>query len=419
MIKILCIDGGGVRGIIPATILYNFETQLKKMSGDSTASISDYFDIIAGTSTGGILSLLYLSPDKNNRPLYSAKDALNLYLNNSCVIFKKSPLTMLTSLFGLIGGRYSSKNLMKVAEQYFGDITVNELLKPSIITAYDINRNTPVYFSKCSYGNSVCENYYIKDVALATSSAPTYFNSAKISPAPIKKPKIENSSQTLSSLPLEEWKLRLHSLPSEELAHRERREKLTYSAITEEWKQRFHSSQTLSSLRELNSIPLPLEEWKLRFHSSQTGRTQSARTVIDGGVFANNPSLCALTECFELYGNVKICDIQILSLGTGSFDLKKSVLPINRQGYFFWGKNIISTLMNSSSQTADRQLYDMYKSRFCKDNYLRIDVNNKQLKRKLPKLDCTSKEDLEYLKEIGQTLYSENEQKLKAFILSE
>ncbi|MEG0771306.1 MAG: patatin-like phospholipase family protein, partial [Clostridia bacterium] len=377
MIKILCIDGGGVRGIIPATILYNFETQLKKISGDSTASISDYFDIIAGTSTGGILSLLYLSPDKNNRPLYSAKDALNLYLNNSCVIFKKSPLTMLTSLFGLIGGRYSSKNLMKVAEQYFGDITVNELLKPSIITAYDINRNTPVYFSKCSYGNSVCENYYIKDVALATSSAPTYFNSANISPVPIKKRKIENSLNELA--------------------------------------QGGNSSQTWRKPK-LATLSI-LEEWKQRLHSSKTGRTQSARTVIDGGVFANNPSLCALTECFELYGNVKICDIQILSLGTGSFDLKKSVLPINRQGYFFWGKNIISTLMNSSSQTADRQLFDMYKSRFCKDNYLRIDVNNKQLKRKLPKLDCTSKEDLEYLKEIGQTLYSENEQKLKAFIL--
>ncbi len=62
MVKILSIDGGGIRGILPGVILSYIEEQLQLRSDDPTKRLVDYFDLIAGTSTGGILTSLYLCP---------------------------------------------------------------------------------------------------------------------------------------------------------------------------------------------------------------------------------------------------------------------------------------------------------------------------------------------------------------------
>jgi patatin-like phospholipase/acyl hydrolase len=56
LVRILSIDGGGIRGIIPGQILVTVEEKLKARTGDENARIADYFDLIAGTSTGGILA---------------------------------------------------------------------------------------------------------------------------------------------------------------------------------------------------------------------------------------------------------------------------------------------------------------------------------------------------------------------------
>ncbi|MDR3246356.1 MAG: patatin-like phospholipase family protein, partial [Prevotellaceae bacterium] len=70
-VTILSIDGGGIRGIIPAVILNYIEEGLQRKTGDNKVVLSDYFDMIAGTSTGGILACFYLLPD--NLP---ARDAI-------------------------------------------------------------------------------------------------------------------------------------------------------------------------------------------------------------------------------------------------------------------------------------------------------------------------------------------------------
>ena len=62
--RILSIDGGGIRGLIPAQVLTVLETKLQKASGNPDARIADYFDLVAGTSTGGILTCIYLCPDE-------------------------------------------------------------------------------------------------------------------------------------------------------------------------------------------------------------------------------------------------------------------------------------------------------------------------------------------------------------------
>ena len=84
-IRMLSIDGGGIRGIIPATVIVYIEKQIRKITGNDDAKIGEYLDMIAGTSTGGILACLYLTPETTgtNKAKFSAGVALDLYLKNS------------------------------------------------------------------------------------------------------------------------------------------------------------------------------------------------------------------------------------------------------------------------------------------------------------------------------------------------
>ncbi|GMP81076.1 hypothetical protein CsSME_00035914 [Camellia sinensis var. sinensis] len=86
LITVLSIDGGGVRGLIPGTILGFLESELQKLDGED-ARIADYFDVIAGTSTGGLVTAMLTAPNEKNRPLFAAKDIKNFYLDNCPKIF--------------------------------------------------------------------------------------------------------------------------------------------------------------------------------------------------------------------------------------------------------------------------------------------------------------------------------------------
>ncbi|MCH7534212.1 MAG: patatin-like phospholipase family protein, partial [Bacteroidetes bacterium] len=80
--RILSIDGGGIRGILPGQILVALEEKLKAKTGNANTRISDYFDLIAGTSTGGILTCALLCPDKSGkRPRFTAAQVVDLYLD--------------------------------------------------------------------------------------------------------------------------------------------------------------------------------------------------------------------------------------------------------------------------------------------------------------------------------------------------
>jgi patatin-like phospholipase/acyl hydrolase len=87
-ITILSIDGGGVRGIIPATMLAELESCLQRLDGGDKRLV-DYFDLVAGTSTGGLITAMITAPSKENpkRPLLSAAEVLEYYQNYSSTIF--------------------------------------------------------------------------------------------------------------------------------------------------------------------------------------------------------------------------------------------------------------------------------------------------------------------------------------------
>jgi patatin-like phospholipase/acyl hydrolase len=82
-LTILSIDGGGVRGIIPGVQLNELEKQLQELDGPDSRLV-DYFDLVAGTSTGSLVASMVTVPNPKDptRPRFSGADFTELYINN-------------------------------------------------------------------------------------------------------------------------------------------------------------------------------------------------------------------------------------------------------------------------------------------------------------------------------------------------
>ncbi|MES2419281.1 MAG: patatin-like phospholipase family protein [Bacteroidota bacterium] len=183
MKKILSIDGGGIRGIIPGMLLVALEDKLKLESKNPDSAIVDYFDFYAGTSTGGILTCLLLCPSEKDpsRPKFSARAALDLYLEHGNEIFKMSFFKRLRAKFGLAGERYNSLIFEGILKKYFAETKLSQLIKPCIISAYNIElRKTHFFRQQNAITRGNARDFYLKDVCRATSAAPTYFSVAEI-----------------------------------------------------------------------------------------------------------------------------------------------------------------------------------------------------------------------------------------------
>ena len=85
-LRILSIDGGGIRGILPAQVLAGLEEIIRKETGNPKARVIDYFDLVAGTSTGGLLACWLLSPLNQE----DAQSAVKMYEENGPSIFQSS-----------------------------------------------------------------------------------------------------------------------------------------------------------------------------------------------------------------------------------------------------------------------------------------------------------------------------------------
>lgn len=180
--RILSIDGGGIRGIIPATIVVYIENRLQRITKNPEARISHYIDFIAGTSTGGILASAYLCPAESNPLLnkFTAEEALRFYLERGGYIFSSGMWDKIRSMGGIIKERYASLPLEKFLSVSFRKVKVSELLKPCLLTSYDIEKKKPVFFQSHVAKNHTQYDFYVKDACKATSSAPTFFEPARI-----------------------------------------------------------------------------------------------------------------------------------------------------------------------------------------------------------------------------------------------
>lgn len=172
--KILSIDGGGVKGLYSVWILKHFEESLRNEKGEDKR-IVDYFDLICGTSTGGLIALalsLRIPTEK----------ICDFYIKHGPEIFKysKGIIPLLKQTF--IGGKFSDKKLKIALIEMFGDKKIGDCESLLCIPSYDFTHGTYALFRFDHKEGSLNRHNKIPviDVALATSAAPTYFPLAQI-----------------------------------------------------------------------------------------------------------------------------------------------------------------------------------------------------------------------------------------------
>lgn len=162
--KILCLDGGGIKGVFVATILKVLEEGLPR----ADVGIGNYFDMIVGTSTGGIIAAglsLHIPAEK----------ICNLYIENATRIFPQDKKCF-RFLKRIAGAKYQSDVLKNILEETFGSKTIGECQTRLLIPSYNLTTNSVQIF-KTPHATDLQIDYKRKivDVLLATTAAPTYF----------------------------------------------------------------------------------------------------------------------------------------------------------------------------------------------------------------------------------------------------
>jgi len=163
-IKVLSIDGGGIRGIIPAIIVDAIQQRLGKEPWQS-------FDLIAGTSTGGIITVGIGTACNNGKP-YSPQQLVDLYVQNGAAIFKKN---IFTPEKEILLPKYSPAGLEGVLKKFFGETELKSAFTPLLVSSYDLQSQLPFFFKSHKIYLSDDYNWWVRDIARATSAAPTFF----------------------------------------------------------------------------------------------------------------------------------------------------------------------------------------------------------------------------------------------------
>jgi Patatin-like phospholipase len=162
--RILCIDGGGIKGVFPASFLSTIEESI----GSSAA---EYFDLIVGTSTGGIIALgLGLG--------VSASDLLHFYQECGPAIFNGNG--KLRFLRQLVRAKYNPETLRQCLSDVFGSRRLGESRKRLVIPSFNVETGE-VHVWKTAHDPRLERDYLHSavEVALSTGAAPTYFPTYK------------------------------------------------------------------------------------------------------------------------------------------------------------------------------------------------------------------------------------------------
>lgn len=307
----LSIDGGGVRGLIPALYLREIEENSKKR-------ICDLFDYIGGTSIGGIISLGLVTTKENQTPLYSAETFVDLMRTQVKKIFSKSDsefVNFIENVSGYFSAKYSPNALETLLTYYFKDIYLSSAIKPILVTSVSSN-SSPYNFDSVLAKNDPFHDFFMRDVGRATSAAPTFFPAAKI----------QNRTKT-------------------------------------------------------NSL-----------------------TLIDGGLYINNPSKLVFNKLQNFY-QCTPKEIAMVSLGTGSFSDQEFSDDVGKIKAI---EPVIDTMMRSNSMGVDQEMLGILGDK----KYFRIQAS---LEKKID-LDDTSEENLDILELLAGEQFREIEN-LTRFLL--
>ena len=165
--KILSIDGGGIRGIFPAHILYCISNRLG-------IRINEKFDMIAGTSTGSIVAAAIACEIDPSR-------IVELYREHGADIFSKKKSLLPKNAVSAMWSLYDKNYLRMVLRDTFGDRKLGDINKPLLIPATDIGYGG-VHVFKSNYSQNFTRDHHVlvSDAVLASCSAPIYFDPEKV-----------------------------------------------------------------------------------------------------------------------------------------------------------------------------------------------------------------------------------------------
>lgn len=166
--RILSIDGGGLRGMVPLMVLEKIEKETGKR-------IYEMFDMVVGTSTGGIIVCGVLASEDGKTPKLTLSQLMNLYRSKASEIFpyRKGPRKWFRFVRSFFRPKFKADGLDKNLSEYFADLCLSDMLCQGIITAYDVKNNEVVMF-KSRKSDEGGFDAFLKDVCRATSAAPTY-----------------------------------------------------------------------------------------------------------------------------------------------------------------------------------------------------------------------------------------------------
>lgn len=182
-INVLSIDGGGIRGIIPAILIENIESrvnailQREELIGEQeTLVTADIFDLIAGTSVGGMIALALATPNDQGQPP-PAHNISERFTDLAYEIFPRQSawyknLTFIPSLFWT--SKYPRGPIEEKLRDWFNDGILNSLVVPTVVPSVELSRSAPNTL-KVFKSYSPHERFRTRDVARATSAAPSYF----------------------------------------------------------------------------------------------------------------------------------------------------------------------------------------------------------------------------------------------------
>jgi predicted acylesterase/phospholipase RssA len=160
-VRVLAIDGGGIRGLIPALVLAEIERRSRR-------PIAGLFDLVAGTSTGAVLACALTRPN----PMTAAQAAA-LYEREGPLVFDRSFVKKITSLGGLIDERYDARGLVASLRRHLGDIRLAQATTRLAITTYDLQARQALVLR-------TDDDMSMVDAAHASSAAPTYFEPVRV-----------------------------------------------------------------------------------------------------------------------------------------------------------------------------------------------------------------------------------------------
>lgn len=310
-IRILSIDGGGIRGVVPALLL-------RRLEQDLNLPIHRLFDYVVGTSTGGLIALALAKPGVAGSPAFSAASVADFYEREGPTLFAARRSSLLP--FGK--PRYGNAGVEEVVRRTLGNTLLSESLTEVMVTAYDMSNRCPKLFLSWEARELNSENFYMRDVARATTAAPTYFTPALVA------------------------------------AH--------------------------------DSTAPPLH-------------------LVDGGVFANNPTARGFFEVTheELKRGASLEDTEfiVVSLGTGMFKKPYAHAQTKNWGLLEWSRPLLDVVFDGIGETVDYQLRGMFASGRWQGRYYRFQG---ELDPTGAELDNASKPCMQRLRDLAGRIYERN-----------